>query len=128
MMISKDIYQAQDSADLGDVNYPIKPYKWKRIFFSRHFRALWNGEPALTQTQYIYQMCTHMWRQRLNQHDIYTLVVLWFRKFELNCDYAFVRIAVKKTKEFTLEYRRSQKKAEKARAKARKASVAGSEK
>ena len=44
----------------------IKPYKIKRLFFSKYWRSLYQKQQDLTLTQYEYKIATHCWLQRLN--------------------------------------------------------------
>ena len=111
-MITDDIYQ-----------HPLQPYKRKRLFFSRYFRTLYNGEvePQITLNQYLYKIATHCWLQRLREEDIVTVCGWWYKKHGIEPTFGYLRhVVIPETYEHTRETVRVQRKAENARAKAKR--------
>ena len=104
--------------------YPtIKEYKRKRLFYSSHFRNLYNGdvEPAITENQYLYRMCIHCWLQRLREEDIVTVIGAWWKKHNTVPKFAHLRhVVIPRTYEWTNATVKAQKKAENERAKAKR--------
>lgn len=111
-MINDDIYQ-----------HTLQPYKRKRLFFSRYFRNLYNGEaePTITLNQYLYKLATHCWLQRLREEDILTVCGWWYKKHSIQPNFGYLRhVVIPETYEHTRETVRAQRKAENARAKAKR--------
>lgn len=101
----------------------IKPYKRNRVFYSKYFRILYEGqvEPKLTLNQYLYKIATHCRLQRLNATDIYTILNWWCAKHGITPNYWYIRnVVIPEVIEHTRETLKAQKKAENERAKAKR--------
>lgn len=110
-MINDDIYQT------------LPPYKRKRLFFSRYFRTLYTGEvePKISLNQYLYKIATHCWLQRLREEDIVTVCGWWYKKHGIKPNFGYLRnVVIPQTYEHTRATVRAQRKAENARAKAKR--------
>lgn len=104
----------------------IKPYKIKRLFFSRHWRSLYNKTQDLTLTQYEYKIATHCWLQRLTANDIATIMGWWYRKHGIAGNFWQLRhCVIPDTYRWTRESVRSQRKAENQRARAKRLATGG---
>jgi hypothetical protein len=99
----------------------IKPYKIKRLFFSKYWRSLYNGEQDLTLTQYEYKIATHCWLQRLNHQDIETLMGWWYQKHGIAGNFWHLRrCVIPGTYNWTRESIRAQKRIENQKAKTKR--------
>jgi hypothetical protein len=101
--------------------HSIKPYKIKRLFFSKYWRSLYNAEQDLTLTQYEYKLATHCWLQRLTKHDIETLMGWWYSKHGVHGNFwHFRNVVIPETYHWTIETVRAQRKIENEKAKAKR--------
>jgi hypothetical protein len=97
----------------------IKPYKIKRLFFSKYWRSLYTAELDLTLAQYEYKIATHCWLQRLNHQDIETVMGWWYAKHGIAGNFWHLRhCVIPDTYNWTRESVRAQRKAENQKAKA----------
>ena len=113
-MINDDIYQQ------------LQPYKRKRLFYSRYFRTLYNGEvePKISLNQYLYKISTHCWLQRLREEDIVTVCGWWYKKHGIQPNFGYLRhIVIPETYEHTRATVTAQRRAENQKAKARRSAL-----
>jgi hypothetical protein len=106
-----------------DIYTSIKPYKRKRLFYSKYFRSLYNGqhEPALTLTQYEFKICTHCWLQRCREEDIITIMGWWYAKHSIKGNWWHLRhVVIPETYQRTRKTVKAQKKVENDKAKAKR--------
>lgn len=106
-------------------HHDIKPYKIKRLFFSKYWRSLYNAEQNLTLTQYEYKIATHCWLQRLNQPDIETIMGWWYKKHSIEGNFWHLRhLVIPETYHWTRESVRAQRRIENQQAKANRTAKA----
>jgi hypothetical protein len=111
----------EGSVNSNNIYHEIKPYKIKRLFFSKHWRSLYSKQQDLTLTQYEYKLATHCWLQRLNHEDIETIMGWWYKKHGVAGNFWHLRhCIIPDTYNWTRETVRAQRKAENGRAKAKR--------
>ncbi len=106
-----------------DIYTGLKPYKRKRLFYSKYFRFLYNGQhkPNLTLLQYEFKICTHCWLQRLREDEILTVMGWWYKRHGINGNWWHLRhVVIPETYRSTRETVKAQRKAENERAKAKR--------
>lgn len=104
----------------------IKPYKIKRLNFSKYWRSLYHKEQNLTLTQYEYRLATHCWLQRLNYQDIETIMGWWYAKHGIAGNFWHLRhIVIPATYNWTRETVKAQRRAENERVAAKRLAKGG---
>jgi hypothetical protein len=100
----------------------LKTYKAKKLFYSKHFRALYRGEDSeLSLIQYEYKLCTHMWLQRMREEDIVAVMGWWYARHHVNGNWGRLRRQIiPDTYRFTRAVLKQQRHAEYLRAKQRR--------
>ena len=103
------------------IYHRVKPYKIKRLYFSKYWRSLYNKEHSFTLMQYEYKIATHCWLQRLTADDITTIMGWWYTKHAINGNFWHLRhVVIPETYNWTRETIKAQRKAENQKAKAKR--------
>lgn len=73
----------------------LKTYKANKLFYSKHFRALYYRQDAdLSIVQYEYKLCTQMWLQRMREEDIVLVMAWWYSRHGINGNWGRLRCQI----------------------------------
>jgi hypothetical protein len=111
----------EGSVELDNIYHGVKPYKIKRLFFSKYWRSLYNKQHPFSLGQYEHKIATHCWLQRLTADDIVTIMGWWYSKHNINGNFWYLRrVVIPETYHWTRKTVREQRKAENQKAKCKR--------
>jgi hypothetical protein len=100
-----------ESNNIYNIHTDIKPYKLKKLFYSRNFRSLYyDFDDEVNILQREYQLCTHLWLRWFRKEEIVIVMGWWYHKHNLKGNwgrlktqiipdtYSFTRSALKERK------------------------------